>query len=138
MNANIYHKHKDIIITIFIIASRAYLQHQIACNDRIHLFLHSSETCQYNSNVLTLVAGTYYVAGLFDVSEVCWIGLQLYNQHGCLWHLKMKDPMLIVIPLQCNVIAKWAMYWCNKIMLFLVIKLYYDLCFLILHLNCGC
>src|SRR4051812_20736119 len=27
MNVNIYHKHKDIIITIFIIASRAYLQH---------------------------------------------------------------------------------------------------------------
>src|SRR3954465_13648637 len=26
MNVNIYHKHKDIIITIFIIASRAYLQ----------------------------------------------------------------------------------------------------------------
>src|SRR4051812_31537411 len=29
MNVNIYHKHKDIIITTFIIASRAYLQHQI-------------------------------------------------------------------------------------------------------------
>ena len=28
MNVNIYHKHKDIIITIFIIASRAYLQQQ--------------------------------------------------------------------------------------------------------------
>src|SRR3954466_1237425 len=27
MNVNIYHKHKDIIITTFIIASRAYLQH---------------------------------------------------------------------------------------------------------------
>src|SRR4051812_23500162 len=26
MNVNIYHKHKDIIITTFIIASRAYLQ----------------------------------------------------------------------------------------------------------------
>src|SRR4051812_26551709 len=26
MNVNIYHKHKDIIITIFIVASRAYLQ----------------------------------------------------------------------------------------------------------------
>ena len=33
--------------------------------------LHISETCQYNSNVLTLVATTYYVVGLFDVSEVC-------------------------------------------------------------------
>ena len=32
-------------------------------------------TCQYNSNVLTLVAITYYVAGLFDVSEVCWVGI---------------------------------------------------------------
>src|SRR4051812_29444824 len=28
MNVNIYHKHKDIIITTFIIASRAYLQHR--------------------------------------------------------------------------------------------------------------
>ena len=27
-------------------------------------------TCQYNSNVLTLVAVTYYVVGLFDVIEV--------------------------------------------------------------------
>ena len=41
-----------------------------ACNDRIHLFLHSSETCQYNSNVLTLVAVTCNVAGWFGVSEV--------------------------------------------------------------------
>ena len=63
-----------------------------ACNDRIHLFLHSSETCQYNSNVLTLVAATYYVAGLFDVSEVYWIGLQVYNQHDCLWHFEDEGP----------------------------------------------
>src|SRR4051812_38741531 len=30
MNVNIYHKHKDITITTFIIASRAYLQHLVA------------------------------------------------------------------------------------------------------------
>src|SRR4051794_9225426 len=29
MNVNIYHKHKDIIITTFIIASRAYLQQHV-------------------------------------------------------------------------------------------------------------
>src|SRR4051812_47346913 len=29
MNVNIYHKHKDIIITTFIIASRAYLQQKL-------------------------------------------------------------------------------------------------------------
>src|SRR4051812_29814294 len=34
MNVNIYHKHKDIIITIFIIASRAYLQHLHPMADR--------------------------------------------------------------------------------------------------------
>ena len=44
------------------------------------------------SNVLTLATATYYVAGLFDVSEVCWIGLQVYNQHDCLWHFEDEGP----------------------------------------------
>ena len=53
---------------------------------------HSSETCQYNSNVLTLVAVTCYVAGLFDISEVDWLGLQVYNRHVCLWHFEDEGP----------------------------------------------
>ena len=59
--------------------------------------LHSSETCQYNSNVLTLVDVTCYVAGLFDISEVDWLGLQVYNQHVCLWHFEDEGPHAIVI-----------------------------------------
>ena len=54
--------------------------------------LHSSETCQYNSNVLTLVAVTCNVAGLFDVREVYWLGLQVYNQHDCMWHFEDEGP----------------------------------------------
>ena len=63
-----------------------------ACNDRIHIFPLSSETCQYNSNVLTLVDVTCYVAGLIDISEVDWLGFQVYNQHDCLWHFEDKGP----------------------------------------------
>ena len=54
--------------------------------------LHSSETCQYKSNVLTVVAVTCNVAGWFGVSEVYWIGLQVYNQHVCLWHFEDEGP----------------------------------------------
>ena len=68
-----------------------------ACNDRIHLFLHSSETCQYNSNVLTLVAISCIVAGLIDISEVDWLGLQVYNQHVCMWHFEDEGLHAIVI-----------------------------------------
>ena len=68
---------------------------------------HSSETCQYNSNVLTLVAVTCNVAGLIDFSEDCVIRItkSTTNMSAC-GTLKMKDPMLIDILLQCNVIDK--------------------------------
>ena len=35
------------------------------------------------------MAVTGYVAGLFDISEV---GLQVYNQHVCLWHFEDEGP----------------------------------------------
>ena len=42
------------------------------------------------------VAVTCYVAGLFDVREVYWLGLQVYNQHVCLWHFEDEGPHAIV------------------------------------------
>ena len=66
---------------------------------------HSSETCQYNSNVLTLVAVTCNVAGLIDFSEDCLFRITKSTTNICLWHFEDEGPMLIVIPLQCNVIA---------------------------------
>ena len=83
---------------------KSYLT-KYACNDRIHLFVHSSETCQYNSNVLTLVAATYYVAGLFDVKCVDQDYKSTTNMFAC-GTLKMKDPMLQLFLLHCNEIAK--------------------------------
>ena len=63
--------------------------------------IHSSETCQYNSNVLTLVAVTCNVAGLIDFSEDCLIRItkSTTNMFAC-GTLRMKDPKLIDIPLQ--------------------------------------
>ena len=63
-------KRQDKTILLSANEPKPYLA-KYACSDRIHLFLHSSETFQYNSNVLTLVAVTCNVAGLIDVSEVC-------------------------------------------------------------------
>ena len=40
------------------------------------------------------MAVTCYVAGLFDISEV---GLQVYNQHVCLWHFEDEGLHAIVI-----------------------------------------
>ena len=71
--------------------------------------LHSSETCQYNSNVLTLCGYNLYVAGLIVLVKIDWLGLQSLQPTSACGTLKMKDPMTIVIPLHCNVIAKWAM-----------------------------
>ena len=73
---------------------------------------HSSETCQYNSNVLTLVAVTCYVAGLFDISEV---GLQVYNQHVCLWHFEDEGPHAYrySAAMKCN--SQMSYVRCNKL-----------------------
>ena len=38
------------------------------------------------------MAVTYYVAGFFDVSEVCLLGLLVYKQHDCLWHFEDEGP----------------------------------------------
>ena len=55
---------------------------------------HRSETCQYNSNVLTLVAVTYYVAGLIVLVKIDWLGLQSLQPTSACGTLKMKDPWL--------------------------------------------
>ena len=38
------------------------------------------------------MAVTCYVAGLIDISEVDWLGLQVYNQHVCMWHFGDEGP----------------------------------------------
>ena len=38
------------------------------------------------------MAVTCYVAGLFEISEVDCLGLQVYNQHVCLWHFEDEGP----------------------------------------------
>ena len=57
---------------------KTYFMQRPAKTPLSHIFMYMLDspyqydiTCQYNSNVLTLVAVTYHVAGLFDVSEVC-------------------------------------------------------------------
>ena len=55
MNANIYHKHKDIIITTFIIASRAYLQHYQQGLRRYHSRRVRTRTFQEGDLVLCLI-----------------------------------------------------------------------------------
>ena len=49
----------------------------------------SSETCQYNSNVLTLVAVTCNVA---DFSEDCLIRITKSTTNICLWHFEDEGP----------------------------------------------
>ena len=43
------------------------------------------------------MAVTYYVAGLFDVSKVCSLGLQVYNQHDFPWHFEDEGLHAIII-----------------------------------------
>src|SRR3954466_4738344 len=69
MNVNIYHKHKDIIITTFIIASRAYLQHE---SDSVHTM----------SGTLARLNICYELYLELDVSMKLWCLLEPSSAQG--------------------------------------------------------
>jgi hypothetical protein len=62
-------------------------------NDKTVKYL--SESCQYNSSVLTL-CGCNVSCRRFDVKKGT-TGLRVYPQHVRMWHMKKKDPMLVLI-----------------------------------------
>src|SRR4051812_19487884 len=72
MNVNIYHKHKDIIITIFIIASRAYLQHALACvHEDFQLAIRSGSRCKISEKFATKSTALMLIWRCLAISLAC-------------------------------------------------------------------